>query len=346
MGWGLRVAAGVLALVAGAAAVAGGTVIWARGAITAPGPLDAPMAVVVPRGSGTETIAVTLMQAGVIDNPLLFVAAVRFHGPRRDLKAGEFLFPAGVSIAGALDILRQGKPVVHRLTVPEGLTTRQVIDLLTATPVLSGTIGERPAEGALLPETYHFSFGESRAVLLARMRSAMDQALAEAWKSRAPDLPLESPEEALVLASVVEKETGVAAERPRVAGVFVNRLRTGMRLQSDPTVIYALTDGESDFTRALTRTDLRVESPYNTYVVAGLPPGPIANPGRAALVAATQPEKHEYVYFVADGTGGHAFAKTLGEHNRNVARWREGQRNGAASDTAPGGSAPGQWNPE
>ncbi|MCW2246278.1 UPF0755 protein [Azospirillum fermentarium] len=335
MGWGLRIAAGGLALVVGAAALAGYAVTWAQGAVTAPGPLTAPAAVVIPRGGGTETIAMTLWQAGVIDNPLLFTAATKFHGPRRDLKAGEFVFPAGVSVAGALDLLRQGKPVVHKLTVPEGLTSQQVAGLLTASPLLSGIIDGRPAEGSLLPETYHFSYGESRAALLSRMKAAMDQALADAWKSRAADLPLRTPAEALVLASVVEKETGVAAERPRVAGVFVNRLRTGMRLQSDPTVIYALTNGETDFTRPLTRADLKVDSPYNTYVTGGLPPGPIANPGRAALVAATQPEKHEFVYFVADGTGGHAFAKSLSDHNRNVTRWREGQRANGAPDPSP-----------
>lgn len=335
MGWGLRIAAGGLVLVAGSAALAWYAAVWAQGAIVAPGPLKEPAAVVIPRGGGTETIAVTLMQAGVIDNPLLFTAAAKIHGPRRDLKAGEFIFPAGISVAGALDLLRQGKPVIHKLTVPEGLTSQQVVGLLTANPILSGTVEGRPADGVLLPETYHFSFGESRAALLARMKTAMDQALADAWKSRAPDLPLTSPAEALVLASVVEKETGLAAERPRVAGVFINRLRTGMKLQSDPTVIYALTKGESEFTRPLSRADLKLESPYNTYVTPGLPPGPITNPGRAALQAATQPEKHEYVYFVADGTGGHAFAKTLADHNRNVTRWREGQKTGQSAETPP-----------
>ncbi len=335
MGWGLRIAAGGLVLVAGSAALAWYAAVWAQSAIAAPGPLKEPAAVVIPRGGGTETIAVTLMQAGVIDNPLLFTVAAKIHGPRRDLKAGEFIFPAGISVAGALDLLRQGKPVIHKLTVPEGLTSQQVVGLLTANPILSGTVEGRPADGTLLPETYHFSFGESRAALLARMKTAMDQALADAWKSRAPDLPLASPAEALVLASVVEKETGLAAERPRVAGVFVNRLRTGMKLQSDPTVIYALTKGESEFTRPLSRADLKLESPYNTYVAPGLPPGPITNPGRAALQAATQPEKHEYVYFVADGTGGHAFAKTLADHNRNVTRWREGQKTGQSAETPP-----------
>lgn len=287
-----------------------------------PGPLRVPAEIVAPRG-GAEAIGVTLAEAGVIDHPLLFIAAVKLTEIAGPLKAGEYAFPAAVSLTDVLKLLRDGKTVVHRLTVPEGITSHQVVALLNAEPALSGEIAETPPEGALLPETYHFSRGDSRSALLDRMRKAMSKALAEAWGARAEGLPFDKPEQALVLASIVEKETGVAAERAKVAGVFVNRLRQGMKLQSDPTTIYALTQGKADLGRALTRADWRVESPYNTYFADGLPPAPIANPGRAAISAVLNPEKHNLLYFVADGSGGHAFAATLPEHNKNVQRWRD-----------------------
>lgn len=290
-----------------------------------PGPLREPAVIVAPRG-GTEAIGVTLAEAGVVDHTVLFIAAVKLTEIAGPLKAGEYAFPAAVSLTDVLKLLRDGKTVVHRLTVPEGITSHQVVALLNAEPALSGEIGETPPEGALLPETYHFSRGDSRAVLLDRMRKAMSKALAEAWAARAEGLPFDKPEQALALASIVEKETGVAAERAKVAGVFVNRLRQGMKLQSDPTTIYALTQGKADLGRPLTRADWRVESPYNTYFADGLPPTPIANPGRAALAAVLNPEKHNLLYFVADGSGGHAFAATLPEHNKNVQRWRDVQK--------------------
>ena len=322
MGWGLRIAAGALA----AAAILAAALFWAGLRISAPGPLRETATVVVPRGSGLEAIALTLGEAGVVESPLLFMAGAQLTGAVRDLKAGEYAFAPGVSIDGVLKQLRQGRTVVRRLTVPEGLTVAQVAALLDAEPALSGEIRSRPPEGSLLPETYHFSYGDSRGALVGRMKAAMEMALAEAWRGRDPDLPFESPEQAVTLASIVEKETSVPEERARVAGVFINRLKGGMRLQSDPTVIYALTDGAGELGRPLTRADWKFESDYNTYHADGLPPGPIANPGRAALDAVLKPERHDFLYFVADGSGGHAFARTLAEHNRNVARWRAVQR--------------------
>ena len=322
MGWGLRIAAGVLAV----ATLFAGAVLWGGLRLVAPGPLTEPTTVVIPRGSGLEAVAITLADAGVVDSALLVVLGAKLSGSVRDLRAGEYVFAPGISVEEVLEQMRRGRTVVHRITVPEGLTSVQILSLLDKEPVLTGVLPHRPKDGSLLPETYHFSYGDTREQMVERMQHAMTQVLAEAWKNRDKDLPYTSPEEALTVASIVEKETGVAAERARVAGVYVNRLDSGMRLQSDPTVIYALTDGAGELGRALTRADLRAESPYNTYVVTGLPPGPIANPGKASLLAALKPERHEYLYFVADGSGGHAFAKTLPDHNRNVARWRDAQR--------------------
>jgi UPF0755 protein len=291
-----------------------------------PGPLAAERIVIVPRGAGVERIAQTLADSGVIEDVILFQLGVRVLEAGRRLKAGEYRFPAAVSMHGAVAILEQGQTVVHSLTVPEGLTSAQTVALVAAAEALSGEIGAVPGEGSLLPETYHFKRDDERAALLGRMAEAMDRTLAALWAARAKDLPLKTPDEALVLASMIERETGVAGERPLVASVFVNRLRRGMRLQSDPTVVYGITGGQAPLGRALTRQDLQAPTAYNTYTIDGLPPGPIANPGRAALEAALRPTESPYLYFVADGTGGHAFASTLQEHNRNVAKWRKVQK--------------------
>lgn len=317
------------------AAVVGGAVFWGYRAYIGPGPLRDETAVVILPGSSTETIAARLTEAGVIDNPLVFRVGVRLEGSAAALRAGEYAFPPGVSLRQAAAILRSGKTVVRRLTVPEGLTSKQVVTLVEQTPGLFGDLPPTPAEGSLLPETYHFSYGDSRQEVLSRMGDAMTEALATLWKTRSEDLPLESPEEAVTLASIVEKESALPEERPRVAAVFINRLRRGMPLQADPTVIYAVTEGTGVLSRPLTQSDLDSPSPYNTYVNSGLPPGPIANPGREALRAVLQPADTQELYFVADGSGGHAFARTLQEHNRNVARWRRLQNDKPANGLAP-----------
>ncbi|MCW8086762.1 endolytic transglycosylase MltG [Sabulicella glaciei] len=301
-------------------AVAGGAAAWfAWREASAPGPLAEQANIVIPRG-GVEAIAATLAERGAVNSPRLFALAAlatRGEGP---LRAAEFTIPAGASIRDILSILRQGRPVQRRLTIAEGLTARQVAALLERTEGLSGEV-PTINEGALLPETYSFTLNDSRAAIVRRATTAMDAALEEAWNDRAPNLPLNSAREALILASIVERETGVAAERGRVAGVFINRLRRGMPLQSDPTVAYGAGNG-MPMDRPLSRADLDQQHPYNTYRNRGLPPGPIAMPGRASIEAVTRPEATDFIYFVADGTGGHAFARTLEEHNRNVARWR------------------------
>jgi len=301
---------------------AAGAAFWFESASTAPGPLAEPAAVMVAPGSGLAVIATTLETEGVIGSDTVFMLRARWRGDAPRLRAGEYAFAPGVSIDDVLDDMVAGRTVIHRFTVPEGWTSAQIAALLGSNDVLAGELDAVPPEGSLLPETYHFDRGTDRNVLVARMTAAMDTALAELWAGRDEDLPLASPEEALVLASIVEKETGVAGERAHIAGVFVNRLRLGMPLQSDPTVIYAVTGGQGPLDRPLSRADLRVDHPYNTYVVGGLPPGPIANPGRDAIAAVLQPMQTKDLYFVADGTGGHAFAETLAQHNRNVAAWR------------------------
>ena len=291
------------------------------------GPLASEQVLVITPGSNLAQIARQLEAAGVLENAFIFRIGVRTMALSRSLKAGEFAFPAGVSMRDAAEIIASGKSVLYPLTIPEGLTSREIQELVRQEERLTGDIPDAPLpEGTLLPETYSFTRGDSRAQLIERMRAAMAAELAELWPGRDPDLPIKSPEEALILASIVEKETGVPEERPLVASVFVNRLRKGMRLQSDPTVAFGITLGEAPLGRLLTQADLRAPTAYNTYQIDRLPPGPIANPGRASIEAVLHPAETSYLYFVADGTGGHAFSKTLQEHNKNVAKWRKVQR--------------------
>jgi UPF0755 protein len=300
--------------------------MWVQAYLVSRGPLKAPTVVELPRGSGVTAIAGKLADAEALEHPWLFALLARATGRDRSLKAGEYALEPGMSPVAIMVLLESGKVVLHPVAVPEGLTVREVYGLLEAGDVLRGELPPLPAEGTLLPDTYLVPRGEPRARLVERMQSAMSAALDSAWASRHADLPLGSPRDALILASIIEKETSRPEEYGLVAAVFVNRLRRGMLLQTDPTVIYALAEGRGPLGRELTRADLQIDHPYNTYRVGGLPPGPIANPGRAALTASVQPASVDYLYFVADGTGGHVFARTLAEHNRNVAKWRELRR--------------------
>lgn len=294
---------------------------------TKPGPLAADKRLVIEKGSGVAQVAALLHRQGIIDSKLVFLLGVRLEGQAEALKAGEFDFPAAISMRQAAALIVSGKTVLRRLTIAEGLTTRQILALVDAAEGLAGEAkGQAVPEGALLPETYFYSWGDTRSTLVARMRNAMTAAVAELWAAREAGAALRTPDEAIILASIIEKETGIAEERRRVSAVFHNRLKRGMRLQSDPTVVYGLAGGSGGMGRPLTRADLATPSPYNSYLNHGLPPGPIANPGRAAIEAALNPDDSKDLYFVADGSGGHAFARTLQEHNRNVARFRRLQR--------------------
>jgi UPF0755 protein len=287
-----------------------------------PGPAAVETTVIVPKGAGVATIADLLDDIGVVASPYVFRLWVRLTRAEDALRAGEYLFPARVSLRDVIAMLVQGRVRIRRLTIPEGLTSAQIVALVHAAEGLEGEIETVPAEGTLLPETYYYNSGDRRAGLVDRMAAAMRAAVDRSWAARSPGLPLASPEEAIVLASIVEKETAIPAERPRVAAVFLNRLRLGMRLQADPTVIYAMSAGEALLERPLAQADLAFPSPYNTYQSDGLPPGPIANPGQASLGAVLNPAPSEELFFVADGSGGHVFARSLEEHNRNVVRWR------------------------
>ena len=318
-----RLISAALVLVVLALAAAGGALL-ARRRFQLPGPLPEARAVVVPRG-GIALAAAALAAEGVIARPVELRAAALLTRDQGPLHAGELEFPAHASLRQVLHVLRAAKPVQHKITIPDGLTAAQVAllleqgDALTGDPVL-------PAEGSVLPQTYLYDRDTTRATLAARAEAAMKRALAAAWASRDTNLPLASPEEALTLASLVQQETARPEERPHVAAVFHNRLRAGMKLQSDPTVIYAVTGGLGSLDRPLTRADLGFDSPYNTYKYAGLPPGPIAMPDLTALQAALHPVGSTDLYFGANGTGGHAFARTEGEHRQNVQRWREIER--------------------
>jgi len=343
----------VITVVLLVALVTGLGLVVGKNRFEAPGPLDADRVVNIPAKLGIKEIAELLQREGVIDQPWVFMGGVLALKARDQLKFGEYLFHPQTSLRDVVDTLIEGKVIQHHVTVPEGLTSEQIVARLLEQDVLSGPVKEIPKEGTLLPETYRFTRGTTREQVIQRMQQAQRRALQDAWERRSHDLPLQTPEQLVVLASIIEKETGRADERSRVSAVFVNRLKQKMRLQSDPTIIYGLVGGKGTLGRPIMRSEIDQPTPYNTYVIGGLPPGPIANPGRAALDAAANPSRTREIYFVADGTGAHAFAENLEQHQRNVARLRliEQQQKdtakppvdagpgNAASTFAPGGAA-------
>ncbi len=307
------------------AVLAAGIFEWGYAGFNAPGPAarhGSETVVVIKNGTGLSGVAETLADAGVLMRPDLFRIGVRVSGQTSALKAGEYAIPSRASMRDIMNILIAGHSIQHKLTVAEGLTSKMAYDLVVTDDVLVGEAGAVPPEGTLLPETYLFTRGTTRAGLIAEMEKAQQELLDRLWAKRAANLPIKSKAEALVLASIVEKETGIPAERPHIASVFVNRLRLGMKLQSDPTIIYGITEGYP-LGRRIKQSEIARATPYNTYVIAGLPPRPICNPGRDAIAAVLNPLETKDLFFVADGTGGHVFAATIAEQTKNVAKWRK-----------------------
>ena len=307
----------VLVVIAGGAAL-----FFGKQRYEAPGPLAQDKVVNIPRGLGSRAIAEVLVRKGVIDEPLVFIGGVMVRKARGELKHGEYKFDAHASIADVVNTMIEGKVVQHALTVAEGLTSEQVVAKLLENDALTGPVKEIPREGTLLPDTYKFTRGMTREQIVKRMQRADERVLAEIWQHRAPGLPLKTPQELVTLASIVEKETGRADERSRVAAVFINRLKRKMKLQSDPTIIYGLTGGKGALGHPLLKSEMERPNPYNTYQIEGLPPGPIANPGRASLDAVANPARTKDLYFVADGSGGHVFSENYQQHLKNVAHLR------------------------
>lgn len=317
----------VMSLIGGVAAL-----VLGRQMYLAEGPLPQDVGVIIDRGASLTAIAQGLEERGIISNRFVFMAVAA--GTRASIQAGEYRIPARATMADVMDRVQSGRVVQHQITIPEGLTSTQVVRRLENNDVLTGTIDVIPPEGSLLPETYQFNRGMTRQRLLDLMSAEMDAVVTRLWENRDPTVPLETPADLVTLASIVEKETGVAGERARVAGVFTNRLRQRMRLQSDPTILYGLYGGDAwAEARTIYRSDLQRPNRYNTYQIPALPPGPIANPGRAALEASANPADTNELFFVADGTGGHAFAVTYEEHQRNVAAWRAIERQRAQGTT-------------
>jgi len=328
----------LVAIAAGAALVVG------KQRFDAPGPLPENRVVNIPHGSGIRDIADVLVSEGVIDQPWVFVGGVFVLKAREDLKAGEYQFKAHASLRDVVATIVEGRVVTHQFTIPEGLTSEQIVARLLDDLVLVGNIKEVPREGSLLPDTYNFTRGITREQMIQRMQQAQQHLLKEIWDRHSPDLPIKTPDQLVVLASLVEKETGKPDERTRIAAVFVNRLKQKMRLQSDPTIIYGLVGGKGTLGRPIMKSEIDLPTAYNTYQIDGLPPGPIANPGRASLEAAANPARTRELYFVADGTGGHAFAETYEQHQKNVARLRsmESDQKDTAPADAQSASAPPQ----
>jgi len=340
---GLSRLSGLLSFVLIAAIIGFAGFAWAMIQAGKPGPLTADKVVAISREDDGGSIPDQLERAGVIDSPLWFNLTLLVDGSRGKLRRGEYMFKAGASLREVEEVLINGKPVLHRFTVPEGLTSIQVVQRLRDNDVFVGDVKEVPREGSILPETYEFERGVPRGKVLAVMEQAQSKAVDDIWKKRATDLPIRSPGELVTLASIVEKETGKADERPRVAGVFINRLQKRMRLESDPTIVYGLVGGKGTLGHSISKSELNQPTPYNTYLIEGLPPGPIANPGKAAMEAVANPAHTSDLFFVADGTGGHAFADTLEQHQKNVLRWRQIEKDAKdklAPDVTPAPVAP------
>src|SRR5437762_3442709 len=325
----------------------GAVYVYGRQKIEAPGPLQEDKVVNIPARAGMTDIADILQREGVIDNNRwAFIGSVFALKARSELKPGEYAFQKNASLRDVIGIMVEGKVVQHAVTIPEGLTSEQIAARLSDNDIFAGAVKEMPREGTLLPETYKFPRGTTRDQVIQRMQQAQKRVLAEIWERRNPDIPIRTPDQLITLASIVEKETGKADERSRVAAVFVNRLRQRIKLQSDPTIIYGLVGGKGTLGRPIKRSEIQQPSPYNTYVVDGLPPGPIANPGRASLEAAANPARTRDLFFVADGTGGHAFTETYDQHQKNVAKLRTMEKKiqndtvEPAADDAPAAGAP------
>ncbi|MDR3527555.1 MAG: endolytic transglycosylase MltG [Rhizomicrobium sp.] len=314
-----------LATVIVVAILIAGVIEWGFAAFNAPGPA-APQGtetiVVIKPGSGTHGATEALVKAGVVLRGGIFEIGVHVLSPKAALKAGEYAIPSHASMHEVMNILVAGKSIQHKVTLAEGLTSQMVYDIVKADKVLKGSAGAVPAEGTLLPETYLFQRGETRAHLIAKMKAAQTAVIDALWERRAEALPIKSKEEALILASIVEKETGIPSERAHIASVFMNRLRIGMKLQSDPTIIYGITKGYP-IGRRINRSEIEAATPYNTYVIPALPPEPICNPGKDAIAAVLNPIESKDLYFVADGSGGHVFAETVEEQTKHVAAWRK-----------------------
>jgi UPF0755 protein len=327
---------------------AGTTYYYGRQILETPGPLREDKVVNVPSRAGKRDIADALQREGVINlNPWLFIGSVFALKASSDLKPGEYEFKKNASLRDVIATIVEGKVVQHAVTIPEGLTSEQIVARLTDSDIFAGSVREIPREGTLLPETYKFPRGTTRDQVIQRMQQTQKRVLAEIWERRNPDVPIKSPEALITLASIVEKETGKADERSRVAAVFVNRLRQKIKLQSDPTIIYGLVGGKGTLGRPIKRSEITQPSPYNTYVIEGLPPGPIANPGRASLEAVANPARTRDLFFVADGTGGHSFTETYDQHQKNVAKLRALEKQiqndtvEPAEDAAPPAAAAG-----
>lgn len=323
-----RLIIGIVILIAAGIALGVGAMRYEEAKFAAPGPADVETIVTIAPGMPLQRIATQLENTGIVEDAFLFRLGVMRREAATDLKAGEYRFPANASMARVMEMLRDHEAIQHRITLAEGLTTNMALAIIMDDPILVGEVEEIPPEGSLLPETYLFERGTTRQQMIDRMRQAQQDLLAELWPARDPELPIDTMEEAINLASIVEKETSVPTERPHIASVFVNRLRIGMRLESDPTIIYGLTGGEP-LGRGLRVSELEAVNPYSTYQIDRLPPTPICNPGRDAIAAVLNPSDDDDLYFVADGSGGHAFARSYNEHLRNVAALRRIEREGA-----------------